>query len=149
MRPEHESALRFALRRPLLVAAAFVRLAEARWLHARRPASELLANLNRPSRGLTTLSHGERRDLSRAIAAVARRVPWRADCLVQALAARRWLEARDAPSELRLGAWRDGAAVTAHAWLLSDGEVVTGGALDPKIAPFAPAAQTEGAAPRG
>ena len=42
-----------------------------------------------------------------AIPRVAARLPWRADCLVQALAARRWLGHHDIATTLTLGVPRD------------------------------------------
>ncbi len=64
-----------------------------------------------------------------AIPRAAAVVPWRADCLRQAEAARRWLGRNGVAVELRLGA-RKGAdgKLNAHAWLLSSGQLVTGGA---------------------
>lgn len=63
-----------------------------------------------------------------AIPRVAARVPWRADCLVQALAARRWLHGCGVDSELYLGTRKDRpAGFEAHAWLCVEGRVVTGG----------------------
>jgi hypothetical protein len=59
---------------------------------------------------------------------VAARLPWRADCLVQALAARRWLAAEGIASRLELGARPgDGDRFAAHAWLSAGGRVVLGG----------------------
>ena len=85
--------------------------------------------------------HGEPKDdgAAPAVAAYARRVgvsigrisarvPWRASCLVQALAARNWLARRGIESSLfvgvRKGATRD---LEAHAWLVSGDDVITGG----------------------
>jgi hypothetical protein len=74
----------------------------------------------------------DREDLSRiqwAIAAATRRIPG-ATCLVQALTAEALLQRRGLPSELCLGVRkRDTASksLEAHAWVLCDREVVTGG----------------------
>lgn len=77
-----------------------------------------------------------------AVPRVAARLPWRADCLVQALAAKRWLGRHDIDSRLVIGARLDGAApLDAHAWLEADDRVVTGG--DP--AGFSPLARSPGA----
>lgn len=66
--------------------------------------------------------------VAKAIALAARNVPWRSDCLVQALAARRRLHIAGLDSELRLGVCKrvDGSFV-AHAWLLHGDTMVTGG----------------------
>lgn len=63
-----------------------------------------------------------------AIPRVAARLPWRADCLVQALAAKRWLTRHDIVSTLTFGVPRDKpAAFEAHAWLSAGDIIVTGG----------------------
>lgn len=59
---------------------------------------------------------------------VAARMPWRADCLVQALAAKRWLGRHDVATTLSLGVPREKAIdFEAHAWLSAGENVVTGG----------------------
>lgn len=59
---------------------------------------------------------------------VAARLPWRADCLVQALAGQRWLARAGIASEIIVGAAKaDDGTVAAHAWLRAQGEVVLGG----------------------
>jgi len=66
--------------------------------------------------------------IARVIPAVAQRVPWRADCLVQALAGQRWLNARGTHAHIMIGVDRPGAdAFEAHAWLEVDGQVLLGG----------------------
>ncbi len=72
-----------------------------------------------------------------AIPRVAHRVPWRADCLVQALAGERWLRRRGVAAQIVIGVRKDDlGALDAHAWLEAGGHVVTGG----DIAPFVPLA---------
>lgn len=74
---------------------------------------------------------------------VAARMPWRSDCLVQALAGQRWLARAGVASEIVVGATKDEAgAVAAHAWLRTDDQVVLGGdissyqtLLDPRTTP--------------
>lgn len=59
---------------------------------------------------------------------VARRVPWRADCLVQALAGQAWLAAAGVTSEVRVGASApEPGTLEAHAWLIAEGRVLLGG----------------------
>ena len=59
---------------------------------------------------------------------VAARLPWRADCLVQALAAERWLGRAGVPTDLNLGVPRQPAGTfEAHAWLSAGDRIVTGG----------------------
>lgn len=70
--------------------------------------------------------HGRRIGL--AVSRAARIVPWRSDCLVQAEAARHWLARLGIDSDIRLGARKTGyGTLDAHAWLISRGQVVTGG----------------------
>jgi hypothetical protein len=60
-----------------------------------------------------------------AIAAAARRAPWRSECLEQAIAAKAMLRRRGIASTLYLGMARD--PVAAHAWLRVGDLNVTGG----------------------
>ena len=60
-----------------------------------------------------------------AIAAAARRAPWRTECLEQAVAAKAMLRRRGIPSTLYLGMARNPTA--AHAWLRVGDLNVTGG----------------------
>lgn len=62
---------------------------------------------------------------------IAARLPWRADCLVQALAAQRWLARRGISSAIQIGVPRhQPAKFEAHAWLSAGGRIVTGGNID-------------------
>lgn len=56
------------------------------------------------------------------------RLPWRSDCLVQAIAGQNWLASNGLAAEIQIGVERpaDGP-FGAHAWLVHDGVVVTGG----------------------
>lgn len=58
---------------------------------------------------------------------IAARVPWRSNCLVQALAARRWLKRVGIVSDLCLGVRKNGQGFQAHAWLKVGDRIVTGG----------------------
>lgn len=59
---------------------------------------------------------------------LAARVPWRADCLVQAMAAERWLAREGIATRLTLGVPKDKKPdFEAHAWLTVGDVVVTGG----------------------
>jgi len=112
---------------------ASVELALARRLLGARTAGDLLrtARGGRPSLSLGSLSAGQLRLVNRvafAVPRVAERVPWRADCLVQALAAQRWLRRKGIPTTLHVGVHKKiPAEIEAHAWLMQGGTVVTGG----------------------
>lgn len=79
----------------------------------------------------TVLDHGQSGLVDRiafVIPRVAARLPWRADCLVQALAAKRWLGRRGIKSTLTLGVAKDPQSTfEAHAWLTAGDRIVTGG----------------------
>lgn len=70
-----------------------------------------------------------------AVPRMARYLPWRTDCLVQALAAQRWLRVWGIPCRLVLGVGTrpgtrqlaDGSGIGAHAWLLVQDICVIGG----------------------
>lgn len=62
-----------------------------------------------------------------AVRAMGARVPWRSDCLVQALAAQQWLARHDIGSTVHLGVKSTAAPIDAHAWLKVGGRVVIGG----------------------
>lgn len=63
--------------------------------------------------------------LAKTLSAVNRYVP-HATCLTQALAGQRLLAAHGYPSRLRIGVRKDGARLSAHAWLEHEGTVVVG-----------------------
>ena len=56
------------------------------------------------------------------------RLPWRSDCLIQAIAAQNWLSAIGVYSEIQIGVEnpKDGE-FGAHAWLICGESVITGG----------------------
>ena len=89
------------------------------------------------------LSPAQERVAERVAFAIPRagaRVPWRSDCLVQAMAARRWLERCRVGSELHVGVRRGSERkLDAHAWLTCGNKVVTGG----DISNYAPLAKPE------
>lgn len=108
-------------------------LALARIRLARRTAQQLQipdrpdpAGTDAPAPDADALTMIER--VSRAIAIVAPRVPWRSDCLVQCLAGRRWLAAHGITARISIGMKReDGDGLLAHAWLAVGETIVTGG----------------------
>ncbi len=59
---------------------------------------------------------------------LARYVPWRSDCLVQALAGQHWLARSGIPSEIVVGTAKSADGVfEAHAWLRQGERIVLGG----------------------
>jgi hypothetical protein len=55
------------------------------------------------------------------------RVPWRSDCVVQALAAKRWLARGGIAAHVCIGVRKEEQGFEAHAWLTVGKRVVTGG----------------------
>lgn len=69
------------------------------------------------------------RDIGWAVRAAAGRMPWKAECLVQALAATLLARFRRLPSTLYLGvAYSDAGQLQAHAWLRCGPLIITGNA---------------------
>lgn len=59
---------------------------------------------------------------------ISARLPWRSDCVIQAMAAQSWLAAYGLISEIQIGVERpDDGPFGAHAWLVHGGTIVTGG----------------------
>jgi hypothetical protein len=62
---------------------------------------------------------------------ISARLPWRSDCVIQAMAAQDWLADHGLASEIRIGV--EGTTTGkfgAHAWLVHRGEIVTGGDIE-------------------
>ncbi len=103
-------------------------LAQARIDLGRRPAKDILEELQRQSRPARPSAGADAAMLSWAIKAAASGVPWRSDCLIQTLAADRWLRRHGIAANFRLGVKpAAGGSILAHAWLELDGVVLTGG----------------------
>ena len=67
--------------------------------------------------------------LSWAIGAASRVVPWRSDCLIQSMAAHRWLRNCGFIPTFKLGVQSDQSGhILGHAWIEVDGRILTGGA---------------------
>lgn len=116
----------------ILAARALWVLAASRWaLHRIGPAGVQRRNAN-----ATKASHLPAPETMDAqcdavafiIPRIARRVPWRADCLVQALAGQHWLRSHGIASEIVVGTARhtDGG-FEAHAWLRIGERIILGG----------------------
>lgn len=70
-----------------------------------------------------------RREVSWAVTAAARRVPWRAKCLEQGLAAQAMLRRRGLASVLHYGVKSEAGGLRAHVWITIDGRNVVGGPM--------------------
>lgn len=116
-----------AARRALLVEATAA-LAVAAIAVAALPFQRVTARIRHPDgpipSGADRLAHID--DVRWAVAACARRAPWRAKCLEQGLAAILLLRRRGVPAALHYGLARDGSGLAAHAWVRADGTDVIG-----------------------
>jgi Transglutaminase-like superfamily len=104
----------------------------ARIRHASQPVGKILHDLQDER----LQSDGDTRRavdlvrLSWAISAAAARVPWRSDCVLQAMAADHWLRRYGMASKFFVGVAKDaGGKLESHAWLQC-GEVTVTGAND-------------------
>ena len=117
----------------LYVATAVKELLLARTRHATQPAGQILSALRQRSGQHLPVDCALSADLDLqkvawALTVVASRVPWRADCLVQTMAAARWLRRYHIQPEFHLGVMKDPVGnLRAHAWLEYRGVTITGG----------------------
>lgn len=76
----------------------------------------------------TTQDHAFIEQVGFLVTFASRHLPWRSDCLPQAMAAQSWLLAEGLDSEIRIGVGRPGnGEFGAHAWLVLGDQIVTGG----------------------
>lgn len=96
---------------------------EAKTIPHRNRASRVAATRQADAAALARISY--------VIPRISDRLPWRSDCLVQAIAGQNWLRAIGASSEIQIGVEnpKDGE-FGAHAWLLSGDRIVTGGEIE-------------------
>ena len=101
-------------------------LARARDEHYRKPIKTVLQRFEKTGvRRLPTAAEAEL--IGWAINAAAARVPWRSDCLLQAMAASMWLDQLQAGYKLNIGVRKNAAGkLEAHAWLTSGDTTITG-----------------------
>lgn len=109
---------------------AFVRLIRARSAFERLKAADIrsrnaaAARCDRPDAADELLADR----IGFIIPRLAKRLPWRSDCLIQAIAAQDWLAHHCMGSEIRIGVERpQGGPFAAHAWLVRRQKIMTGG----------------------
>lgn len=128
----------------ILASEALAALGHARLiLHRTRPQDILARNCaaQRSDRHIGNRAALRCAEVSFIIPRLAQRLPWRADCLVQALAAQGMLMRRGVPSEIAIGtAKHPDGSFEAHAWLVCRGEIILGG----DVARFSPLIETPG-----
>lgn len=119
-------------------------LALARRLLGRHPGAELLRHSRRPAApGALPPAAAEAlaNRVAWAIPRAAARLPWRADCWVQAMAAQAWLARAGVATEVVIGVRQDRGGFEAHAWLRRGDRIVTGGEVGgyaPLVTPETP-----------
>jgi hypothetical protein len=108
---------------------ALIELGVARLRHALLPPASILGSMQarQPDDELDANSHLDVRLVAWSIAVAAKRVPWRADCLICAMAANRWLRRYGRRPDFYLGVVKVGERFQAHAWLRCEGKAITGG----------------------
>jgi hypothetical protein len=121
---------------PLLILRTIYELARARIKLARLETREI-ARLNEAAiqaargPGDSPVDAGYVARIARVVPRLARIVPWRSDCLVQALAAQRLLAARGIAGTIVIGARMETTSGFApHAWLKCGELAVTGGEVE-------------------
>lgn len=113
-------------------ARALFELARARLAFARLAAADIVTRNQAAARAARPPREGHNAAMLARIAYViprlSARLPWRSDCVIQAIAAQNWLSAKGLPSEIRIGVERpEATGFGAHAWLVHGKDVVTGG----------------------
>jgi hypothetical protein len=111
---------------------AMFELVRARLAFARLAAADIVARNEAAARAARGPRRGHNAAMLARIAYViprlSARLPWRSDCVIQAIAAQNWLAAKGLPSEIRIGVERpEATGFGAHAWLVHGEDVVTGG----------------------
>jgi hypothetical protein len=110
------------------LALASVLLGLARRKHTRDPVAQLIHEIKAPLNVNSPTNPMLVAEIAWALQTAAFRVPWRADCLVRAIAARFWAQRAGLPFEFHLGVSRDPAGqLEAHAWTKSGLALLSGG----------------------
>jgi len=125
---------RHLLRHPVWILRGLIELARARIALRSLRASDIAAFNTQSAQAERETAPDAERIAARValiIPLLARFVPWRSDCVVQAIGARRWLAAYGLSSTIHVGFDRSEESIfEAHAWLVYDGAVVTGGEIE-------------------
>jgi len=113
----------------------FARLVRARLAFARFEVRDIVARNKRADKmvggSVTATDPALVARIAYVIPRISARLPWRSDCVIQAMAAQDWLADHGLASEIRIGV--EGTTTGkfgAHAWLVHHGEIVTGGDVE-------------------
>lgn len=125
-----QKLLRLPSEKRRLLPRAVAHLLASRVIHATRHTKAILDDLQHPTEpiGRTAQTALDPHAAAWAIETAARYVPWRSDCLLQVMAASRWLRRHGCKPQFKLGLARTPAGdLAAHAWLTLDDRVLVGG----------------------
>ncbi|WP_172970127.1 lasso peptide biosynthesis B2 protein [Erythrobacter sp. THAF29] len=93
-----------------------------------RDISKLNENASKSSKSATGASALHVQRIAYVLPRISTRLPWRSDCLIQAMAGQRWLLASGLPSQINIGVEKPGdGGFGSHAWLMLNEKVITGG----------------------
>lgn len=109
---------------------ALIRLIRARLVFARLHARDIPARNKAAARAGVAIGRDEllADRIGFIITRLSKRLPWRSDCLIQAIAAQDWLLRAGMASEIRIGVeLPEEGPFGAHAWLVVGEKVITGG----------------------
>jgi hypothetical protein len=102
-------------------------LALARWKHAHQPIAKLIDEIRTPINANLRTNTALVTRIAWALQTAAAMVPWRADCLVRAIAARHWAERAGLPFTFHIGVTLGPTGeLEAHAWSQSGTMFLTG-----------------------
>lgn len=127
---------RHLIRMPHLLVRGTWELLRARFvLGAMKPSDIRRLNENAHSKGVDADKARFDREIADRVAFIipvlAKYVPWRSDCVIQAMAAQHWLAANGQASEIRIGVHNSQEGkFDAHAWLVQNERILTGGNID-------------------
>lgn len=121
--PWSDRALAFESLLMLAVARVFVKATKGRNLVSRIGGKPILA----PEAGVSATPCGPSSRVGAMVERIARATWWRSMCLEKALAGKWMLRRRGIPSTMYVGMARRDGEFVAHAWLVGDGQTVTGG----------------------
>lgn len=121
-----KSVLRAEIVAGLALARALVLFVPFRWWRGRL--GPIGTAPDQPSSPLAPKQQKQARDIGRMVGRLARRMPFQAVCLPQAMTARWILERRGIPARIEIGSRQGQSAegLAFHAWLVAGDEVVTG-----------------------
>lgn len=121
---------------PRLLAEAGWEIVRASLAIRRRPFTRVVGALERPAGDAAPADPGTAYWIRRSVRAWGRRLPWRAKCFEQGLAAAAMLRRRGLAATLHYGAAQPGGTLIAHVWVTSGDTPVVGHENKDEFAPL-------------